>query len=236
MYTENNSIEMKTVVETFIIEETESLIYDNEKLDKWNALVSELGLEGQTQIVKKDKSPIPFLFMKQSMINIFETLCPRKFDIENFNISPIPVEILSLVSLSKNEYYFDKIQIWVDDKDPDPACVGMRYSSFCTIDNDNSWKKLFNTEIEALDYMIKMGWDKHKPHPCSPVYYLIGKWGDVKHSFEKLKEMATKRYIDSESLSLTQQKKEIERKIEDIQSSAAERFAGVYHSNSDMPF
>lgn len=236
MYTENNSIEMKTVVETFVIEETESLIYDNEKLDRWNALVEELGLQGQNQIVKKDKSPIPFLHMKQSLVNIFETLCPRKFDIENFNLSPIPVEILSLVSLSKNEGYFDKIQIWADDKDPDPACIGMRHMDYYSIDNENNWKKSFPTLIEATEYMAKMGWNLKKPYPCNPAYYLIGKWADVKHSFEQLKAMAIKRYVDSESLSLAQQKKEIERKIEDIHTNASERFAGVYNSSNDLPF
>ncbi|MFA5234148.1 MAG: hypothetical protein WC390_07095 [Sulfurimonas sp.] len=41
-----NSNEMKTIVETFIIEETAELIYDNDKLDKWNELVDTLGLQG----------------------------------------------------------------------------------------------------------------------------------------------------------------------------------------------
>ena len=52
----NNSNEMKTIVETYIIEETESLIYDNETLDKWNNYVDSLGLEGQTKI-KTPKNP-----------------------------------------------------------------------------------------------------------------------------------------------------------------------------------
>jgi len=42
----NNSKEMKTVVETFLMEETVELTYDQEKLDKWNGLVEELGLLG----------------------------------------------------------------------------------------------------------------------------------------------------------------------------------------------
>ena len=42
MQLQNNSSEMKTVVETFIIEETADLIYDNEQLDKWNELVDKL--------------------------------------------------------------------------------------------------------------------------------------------------------------------------------------------------
>jgi hypothetical protein len=55
----NNHESMKTIVETFLIEETIDLIYDNEQLDKWNKHVQELGLIGQTKIVQTDKSPIP---------------------------------------------------------------------------------------------------------------------------------------------------------------------------------
>ena len=74
----NNSASMKTVVETYIIEETQELIYDNEKLDQWNNLVAELGLTGQTKIQAKDKSPIPFLHMKSTLVNVFLQLCPRR--------------------------------------------------------------------------------------------------------------------------------------------------------------
>ena len=51
MYKKKNHPAMKTVVETFVIEETQELIYDNEKLDKWNKYVEELGLTGQTKII-----------------------------------------------------------------------------------------------------------------------------------------------------------------------------------------
>lgn len=120
----NNSASMKTVVETYIIEETQELIYDNEKLDQWNNLVKELGLTGQTKIQAKDKSPIPFLHMKQTHIAVFETLCPRKVKVQEYDKTPIPVEILDLVALSVKEKYFNKIEIWYDDKTPDPACIG----------------------------------------------------------------------------------------------------------------
>ena len=62
-----NSKEMKTVVETFLMEETVELTYDQEKLNKWNDLVSELGLEGQERIVEPTKSPIPFKFMDETL-------------------------------------------------------------------------------------------------------------------------------------------------------------------------
>ena len=138
----NNSNEMKTIVETFVIEETASLIYDNEQLDKWNGLVAELGLTGQTSIQTKEKSPIPFMHLKANFVAVFETLCPRKVDVSEYNISPIPLEILDLIALSVNEKYFDKIQIWYDDKNPDPVCIGLK-GSWYSYTKDNGLHTTF---------------------------------------------------------------------------------------------
>lgn len=132
----HNSTSMKTEVETYIIEETQELIYDNEKLDQWNDMVKQLGLTGQNKVVKTEKSPIPFLWMNQSLIKVFEELCPRKTKIEEYDKTPIPVEALSMVALSKNENYFDKIEVWYNDKSPDPALVGYKFTK-----GGSDWEK-----------------------------------------------------------------------------------------------
>jgi len=200
---QNNSNEMKTVVETFIIEETAELIYDNDKLTDWNNLVAELGLKGQENVIKKDKSPLPFMSMNSSLKNIFETLCPRKVDVELYSVTPIPLEILSLVKLSKNEGYFDMIQIWYDDKSPDPACIGMKYLN----------EKKYTWEMQ---------------------HYLIGKWADVKQSFEELKERAVKRYLETTRNSHQQQIKQYQRYLEDLNETAFNMF-GSYGFNTNTP-
>lgn len=183
----NNSSNMKTVVETFIIEETSDLIYDNDKLDQWKELVTELGLKGQNAITKTDKSPIPFMHLKSSMVNVFNILCPRTVDVENYDITPIPLEILSLVKLSKDEGYFEKIQIWYDDKKPDPVCVGIK-----TLYGP-SGHRVYNSYEEAKAEHPKTNtWEYTSNH------YLLGKWGDVKHSFETLIEMAKTRWMKEE--------------------------------------
>lgn len=197
MNLENNSREMKTVVETYIIEETASLIYDNEQLDKWNELVSELGLTGQTQIVVKEKSPVPFMHLKTNLVEVFSTLCPRKEDVSKYNKTPIPVEILDLVALSKREGYFDKIQIWYDDKTPDPVCIGLRY------ENEKDRSKGYE-------------WYMHK--------YLLGKWGDVKHSFSELTSLAIKRWMKEENHRQNQNLIAAKRAIEDLELNAINKF------------
>ena len=202
--TKNNSKEMKTVVETFVIEETAELIYDNEKLEEWNNLVSSLNLEGQTQIVQKEKSPVPFMPMNNSLVNVFDTLLPRRVAVKDYNISPIPVEILSLVSLSINENYFDKIEIWYDDKSPDPACIGSRYSN-------------------ARDKEMGYHWNMEK--------YLIGKWADVRQSFEQLKTKAMKRYKVIRENELKKEMKRCQRELEDMDSILIDRF-GLNNTDS----
>lgn len=206
----NNSNEMATVVETFLTEETVQLIYDGEELEKWNRIVEELGLKGQTHIVKKDKSPIPFMHLKTSMCSVFETLCPRKVDVKDYNISPIPVEILDLIALSVKEEYFYKIQIWYDEKSPDPVCVGFKY----------------DTEEHA-----KAGYEWYAEK------YLLGKWGDVKHSFSTLIEMAKKRFLVEQTASYKQQLKHYTRALEDIENEAITKF-GTDHSQGlgELPF
>jgi len=226
----NNSESMKTVVETFLVEETVDLIYDGDKLEKWNGLVSELGLTGQSQIVKTDKSPIPFMHLKKSMINVLKTLCPRKVPIREFNITPIPIEILDLVALSEREQYFSAIQIWYDDAKPDPACVGVIENWIIHIKgtyNTMPNTPHFTSKTDAENYLLvnnKEGDPYHYTWEETEKFYLLGKWADVRHSLDDLKQMATKRYTESQTNELQKIIKDAQRKIEDINSTAFEMF------------
>lgn len=201
----NNSKEMKTEVETFIIEETAELIYDNEKLEAWNSHVENLSLIGQTKIVQKEKSPIPFLFLNQTTKAVFETLLPRKVAIETYDITPIPVEILDLVALSKRESYFDKIEIWYDDKTTDPACIGFLYASESDRKNNYTW---------------------------GGKNYLIGKWSDVKQSFEQLKERAIDRWKQQQINECKTQIVYYQRKLDDVELTSISTFG----ANSELSF
>lgn len=225
MYTELNSDEMKTVVETYVIEETAELIYDNEKLDKWNSMIEELGLVGQRSTVKTDKSPIPFMHMKKGMVNMFECLCPMKVDIEDYSITPIPVEILELISLSKREGYFDKMQIWYDDKSPDPVCVGLNPSRAYSQNNTGKLIECFNSVAEAQSHMNENGWTEKKPYIIEWSHYLLGKWADVRASFEELKERAVKRYKSSKESEIKKSIRDYQRQLEDLEHDAEQKFS-----------
>lgn len=197
MKSQFNNSSMKTVVETFIIEETQELIYDNEKLSQWNQYVQELGLAGQAKIKVEDKSPIPFLHMNQVLVNVFETLCPKKFEIEKYDRTPIPVEILSLVALSQKESYFTKIEVWANEKDPDPVVVGL---------------------VPGADH------SKSEWYPHYWERYLIGRWADVKQSLEQLTEKAKKIYKANIINSAKSSIRTYERQIEDADATVAAKF------------
>lgn len=223
MNLQNNSKEMARTVETFLEEEVLELVHDNDKLDQWNELVFKLGLEGQRSLVKQDKSPIPFMHIKSSLMNVFNTLCPEKRAVEDFDVTPIPVEILDLIALSKKEGYFQKIQILYDDRSPDPICIGLTGYWYQT-----SYGSQRNTKLDGLKFNSKQ--DALDAGATGDVYfsegerYLIGKWGDVKHSFEKLKEMATKRYIAEQTIRYERDLTEAKRNLEDLKSNAFNLF------------
>jgi len=222
---------MATIVETFIIEETSDLIHDNEQLTRYHELIAELNLTGQTKIVTGEKSPIPFMHLKTSMVSVFETLCPRKVDVAAFDVSPIPVEILDLVSLSVRENYFKKIEIWYDEKSPDPVCVGY-CSEFQVYEYSGVPKELngkfFPTKKEALQAIKEIAPDFNENFSCgweaNIRMYILGKWADVKHSFEELKQMALKRFMTAKTIELRQKLKETQREIDDLESEAFKKF------------
>lgn len=114
------------MVQTFLVEETKELIYDADKQEEWKKKCEELGLTEQLNLAAPDKSPIPFEHMNTVSIRVYETLCPEKVEFKKYRKTSIPLEVLGLIHLSVNEGYFDEIQIWYDDKTPDPLAVGVK--------------------------------------------------------------------------------------------------------------
>jgi hypothetical protein len=218
MNTNLNSPSMATVVETFFIEETLSLIHNNDHLTKWNDLVAFLQLTGQSTLTKSEKSPIPFLWMNKALIKTFETLCPTKTNAEDYNKMPIPLDILDLIALSKREGYFDFIKIWYDEKTPDPICVGYRIPD--AYKDKETWYKEYYSEK-----------------------YLLGKWSDVKATFQQLVERAKERFLQTRTLELKRQIKQYTRELEDLQDQADNEFVFVSNAKvigdisiNDLPF
>lgn len=150
-------------VQIFIQEENKQLIYDNNQLDEFKSLVSELGLQCNNH-KDEHKSPIPFMWLDESTIRAFKLLCPRVDKIKSYRLE-IPLEILRNVKLAETEKYFDWIEVWSNTKDPDPFAIGRVYK------DDTSREKEYTWGAE---------------------YYLIGRWGAEAKEISELMEMAVK--------------------------------------------
>jgi hypothetical protein len=206
---QNNSNSMETVVETFYVSETINLVHDNDALQRWNEKVEELDLKGQKEVIVIGKSPIPFLWMNQALISTFETLCPTKIKINEYNKTPIPLELLETVSLCNNEKYFDLIEVWYNEKDKDPVIIGY------------SFDKKYPEGWTANFYANK---------------YLIGRWADVKASLDNLTLRAKELFFLEQTDSIKQSIKNYQRQLEDLEITTNNKFGGAMPLTNGLPF
>ena len=141
----------------------------------------------------------------------------------DYDKTPIPVEILDLVALSINENYFKEIEIWYDDKNPDPVCVGIDCQYY-------GYKgKVYSTENRTENMSTREEVKNAIPegntiYKTNEKMYLLGRWADVKQPLEELKEKAKKRYIEEQSLSLRESIKFYTNQLENVEDEANDRF------------
>ena len=214
-------------IETYVIEETANLIYNDNDLEEWKKLSDELGLSAQKEIVYKDRSPIPFLPMNTRIDNILTQLLPTTVDIKNYRITPIPLEVLKLVSLSVKERYFGDIQIMYDETSKDPACIGITPGWF--IDNASGSRQekygSFFTKEDGEKYIAEHNLTGHKMYKYSGQKYLLARWADVKQSWEELAERATKMFCQQKIAEYEKEIVETNAKLENVRNEAVLRFS-----------
>ncbi len=112
--------------EIYLQPELEELVIDADKKQEWSQKISDLGLDGQLELTGNSatKAASPYTFMNRTMIMTFGTICPTKIPVEKYNKSVIPIDVLSHIALCRQEGYFKKLEVWYDDKTPDPILVG----------------------------------------------------------------------------------------------------------------
>ena len=112
------------MVETYVESELQDLITDAEKTEEWCKKIEELGLDGQKSLIEGKKSPIPFPVMNSSMQHVYESLCPSKQEVKEYNRTTIPSRVLEMIGLCVKENYFEKLAIWFNEVSADPILVG----------------------------------------------------------------------------------------------------------------
>jgi hypothetical protein len=218
---------METTVQSFVQNEVANLLVDEDALNEWKELKDELGLDAQNSLAQDDKSPIPYLWLNTNMKNIVEELCPISRDVSEYSKTPIPLDVLKIVKTCKTEKYFDRIQIWYTDIEPDPVCVGLLSSAFYPYGDEEIDGVKFGSYKTVSKRDIKKGlWNKliKKSGTLTSEYYLLARWGDMARSFEDLKKMAIEKFTKRTTEEKKEQIRQAQRELEDIESNALKQF------------
>ncbi len=202
--------------------------FDVESLDDWKKTCEELGLESQLSLTKGKESPIPYPFMNETMIRVYATLCPQTIEYRKYKSSTIPLECLKQIAFSVRDRHFPKIEIWYDDKSPDPVVVGF-HGHFYVYDNkyahtleSNGEEKKFFTEQEAIKYKEEN--ELQGVAFSEQGKFLIARWGDELRSFAELKKLAIERFIENEGGEMKRDVKVLTEKLTVIKESAVSYF------------
>lgn len=146
--------------------ENEHLILDEEALTEYHRLTAELGIPA----VKADKVPNVYQPINQSQVRILTALCPMSAKITDYTKSTIPVEVLQTIKFAQDMEMFDWMEVWYDDKAPDPMIIG---------------KNFMSEDDRAKGY----NWRTH--------HTLVARWGDCAYEFLELLELGRKRIIQN---------------------------------------
>jgi hypothetical protein len=197
-------------------------VMDTDKTQEWNRLNQILGIENAEQ----PQSPIPFLLLNTRMQTMFKVLCPQVMVLSQYTREPIPLEVLQVAAFCKTENFFTYIQVWYDDKSPDPILVGIKRdmyvkSFFYGVDKvpPSKWHGKLLASVPS-DIEILPQWTEERENGV----YLIARWGDEDKPFSVLRDLAVKRYSYQTKLECQQRIREYQRQIDDIDSKVADIF------------
>lgn len=219
------------MVEIYFEKELSDIVFEAESLEEWKSIAEELGIDGQIELAKGTKSPIPFPFINNKMKMVCETLCPQKVELKRYDKTPIPLEVLRQAKFAINENHFLTIQVWYDDKSPDPFLVGVtgEYYGYVEVKNSNSihvadedGKRYFKTKDEfkaAQEYTLSQypgAKARTDIYTSEKERYLIARWGDHLRDFKELTQMACDRLVEEFSQEMTAEIKSLTDKVKRI--------------------
>jgi hypothetical protein len=131
--------------------------------------------------------------MNEVQKRVYETICPAKVKYKEYGKTTIPLDVLSLIALSEKEGYFDEIQIWYDDKNPDPIAVGSK--------KEGSWNHVFypiarwGHELMPFEMLRNEALQRYKH---STILSLKNKMHECKNKLENI-DVAVEMYFNAEN-------------------------------------
>lgn len=210
--------------EIFFNKELSDVAFDIEALDEWKSICGELGLESQLSLTKGKDSPIPYPFINTTMDRVYKSLCPASVEYNEYKKTTIPLIVLKQIAFSVKENHFEKIEIWYDDKSPDPVAVGhhgyWEEQSFYSDSNKDMEGQKFNSKEEVI-----ANGGKHPSFNCEEKF-IIARWGDELRDFSELKKIAVARLIEKYANDYQRTVKECQSKLASVNENIAAYLSG----------
>ncbi len=199
-------------------------VMDTDKTQEWNRLNQILGIE------KVDQStPIPFLLLNNRMQTMFKILCPQVLELSKYTREPIPLDVLQVAAFCKTEGFFSIMQVWYDDKSPDPLLIGIKkemyVKSFFYGVSDVPPAEYHGKPLSTVPVSVVL--PERSTEERETGSYLIARWGDEDKSFQELRDQAAKRYAYLTRLECEQKIREYQRQIDDLDSKIADMLPSI---------
>jgi hypothetical protein len=120
--------------------ENEALILDEAQLEEYNALALELGLSTPER-KEANLCPNVYPILNDAMKKQLKAICPASVPAAKYTRTTIPLEVLKVIKFAKDNELFDELEIWFDDKAPDPMLIGKAYENEEDRKEGRSWRK-----------------------------------------------------------------------------------------------
>ena len=162
------------LVETYEVTETNPETGLSEFTPEALALIEQLGLEGQKELMTERRvgdetvtTICPYRQMSATEQRVYEFLLPTKMNLAAYNRGPVPLRVLQVAALATREEWFRDLVVWcpASEQDKDPLLVGVNKGE--------------------------------KPH-------LLARWGDELAPFEELAAKAQHQWIERSRARLQQ--------------------------------
>lgn len=106
----------------FIEPELEKL---HEHAREWEQLCTGLALKQQLKkIGKVEKIANPYMKLDPRTERVYQMLCPRRELYTDYGAGTLPLEVLQEIQRCRENEWFPKMEVWYDDKSPDPFLIG----------------------------------------------------------------------------------------------------------------
>ncbi len=142
----------------FIEPELETL---HENSEEWLKICTDLGLQRQlSKSGKVENVGNPYMKIDPRSERVYKMLCPVSISYKEYEASTLPLDVLQEIGRCENNGWFKHIQVWYDDKSPDPFLVGYDYQD---IWNSNKYLiARWGDELLPFEQLIAKAIDRFK--------------------------------------------------------------------------